>query len=323
MRIRLAIPDRLVTPQTLEAALEATTLANESAIARGEIPPLTEAIRRGLRWKPEPFLDGEHFDLADVVARRNWGDCDDLAPWLAGELRATGQDPEARSRVYQSGPNRWHVVVETGDGQILDPSVWAGMRRGKSGEEGVGVAGVTARPMAAPGTGALVVMPHRGEWWSRCDLPWPNALGHIASHARAATPDLALMHALEGAIQCGDEIDSPLVDRAECCGDMLLEGAEVGFLGLFSALGGLAAGIGRRIKKRRAKRKRAAKKKKAQHSTLTHLAHGAVKDLPPGTIVSPDGATSIPLERSCPEHGQHMFVSYYPPGSSGPVIMRF
>jgi hypothetical protein len=322
VRIRLAIPDHLVTPQTLEAALEATTLANESSIARGEIPPLTEAIRKGLRWKPEPFLDGEHFDLADVVARRNWGDCDDLAPWLAGELRATGEDPDARPRVYQSGPNRWHVVVETGDGQILDPSIWAGMRRGKGGEERAGVAGVTARPMAPPGTGALVVMPHRGEWWGRCDLPWPNAAGHIASHARAATPDLALMHALDGAIQCGDEIDSPLVDRAAHCGDMLLEGAEVGFLGLLTGLGGLAAGIGRRIKKRRQKRKSSAKKKKRQ-SALTRLAHGESKHVPPGSIVSPDGSVSVPLERGCPDHGQHMFLSYYPPGSPGPVIMRF
>lgn len=320
MRIRLAIPDRLVTPQTLEAALEATTLANAAAIARGEVPPLTEAIRRGLRWKPEPFLDGEHFDLAHEVAMREWGDCDDLAPWLAGELRATGQDPDARPRVYQSGPNRWHVVVETGDGQILDPSVWAGMRRGKGGEERPGVAGVTARPMASPGTGALVVMPHQGEWWSRCDLPWPNAAGHIASHARGATPDLALIRALDGAIQCGDEIESPLVDRAICCGDMLLEGAEVGFLGaLFGGLSALGAGIAKRIRKRRAKRKH----KKPKHSALTKLANGGVTHEPPGTIVTPDGARSIPLERGSPDHGQHMFVSYFPAGSAGPVIMRF
>lgn len=305
--------------------MEATTLANESSIVRGEVPLLSDAIRRGLRWKPEPFLDGEHFDLAHEVATRNWGDCDDLAPWLAGELRATGQDPEARPRVYQSGPDRWHVVVETGDGQILDPSIWAGMRRGKSGVERPGVAGVTARPMAAPGTGAIVVMPHHGQWYSRCDLPFPNALGHLASHGHGATPDQALMHALEGAIQCGEEIDSPLVDRAEDCGEMLLEGAEVGFLGMITALGSLAAGIGKRIHKRRQQKKKHDKKKRKaakEKSALEHLAHGAVK-APPGSIVSPDGATSIPLEQGCPEHGQHMFVSYYPPGSSGPVIMRF
>ena len=80
MRIRLAIPDRLVTPQVLEAALEATTLANQNAIAAGEAPSLTDAIRGGLRWRPEPFMDGEHFDLAATAHRRGWGDCDDLAP---------------------------------------------------------------------------------------------------------------------------------------------------------------------------------------------------------------------------------------------------
>lgn len=225
MRIRLAIPDRLVTPEALEAALEATSLANEQAIIRGEVPPLTEAIKKGVRWKPEPFLDGEHFDLAHQVTARKWGDCDDLAPWLTGELRATGQDPGAVSRVYKSGPDRWHVVTQLSDGQILDPSKWAGMGK-KSSPSVSGVHAMTARPFARTGEGALCCVPHNGQYWSRVDLPFPGAVGHIASHSRAASPEESLYRAVAGAIACGEEIDSELVDRARLMGAMLLTDLE-------------------------------------------------------------------------------------------------
>jgi hypothetical protein len=244
VRIRLAIPDRLVTPEALEAALEATSLANEQAILRGEVPPLTEAIRKGVKWKPEPFLDGEHFDLAHVVTGRQWGDCDDLAPWLTGELRATGEDPGARSRVYKSGHDRWHVVTETSDGEILDPSKWAGMGR-KSSPSVSGVCGVTARPFARLGEGALCCVPHRGHYWSRVDLPFPDAAGHIASHARARTPEDSLNRAIAGAIACGEEIDSDLCDRARIMGALLL-GEEV--LGE-DEIGSLFGGLGKLLKK--------------------------------------------------------------------------
>lgn len=233
MRIRLAIPDRLVTPEALEAALEATSLANEQAIIRGEVPLLTEAIKKGVRWKPEPFQDGEHFDLAHQVTARKWGDCDDLAPWLTGELRATGADPGAVSRVYKSGPDRWHVVTQTSDGQILDPSKWAGMGK-KSAPSVSGVHAVTAAPFARIGEGALCCVPHKGLYWSRVDLPFPAAVGHIASHSRARTPEESLYRAIAGAIACGEEIDSDLCDRARMMGAMLLtdldsiDGDEVG-----------------------------------------------------------------------------------------------
>ena len=226
MRIRLPIPDLLVTPEALEAALEATSLANEQAILRGEVPPLTEAIRKGVRWKPEAFTDGEHFDLAHQVTARKWGDCDDLAPWLTGELRATGQDPGAVSRVYKSGPDRWHVVTQTSDGQILDPSKWAGMGKKKSGPSVSGVHAVTARPFARMGEGAMCCVPHGGHYWSRVDLPFPGAAGHIASHSRARTPEESLFRAVAGAIACGEEIDSDLCDRARMMGALLLSDME-------------------------------------------------------------------------------------------------
>lgn len=315
MRIRLAIPDRLVTPEALEAALEATTLANAEAIARGEVPALTDAISHGVKWQPEPFLDGEHFDLSHQVAARGWGDCDDLAPWLAGELRASGDDEGARPRVYQTGKDRWHVVVETSDGEILDPSVWAGMRK-RSSRGASGVSGQVAKPMARRHGGALAVVPHDGAWWARCDLPWPDGSGHIAGHARARTPELALEQAIRGAVSCGNQIDSPLTDRAMACGELLLsDAAEIG--SIFSALGkvvksavpiassfipggGLAA------------------------TALSALTRGKKRrTAPQGSIQHPSGAISVPLEDERPDHGQHMFLSYHPVHAPGPVVMRF
>lgn len=334
MRIRLAIPDRHVTPEALEAALEATTLANEQAITKGEVPLITDAIQRGLKWKPEPFMDGEHFDLSHQVAQRGWGDCDDLAPWLAGELRASGEDPEARPRVYQSGPNRWHVVVQTGDGEILDPSVWAGMRRHKkSGAEYQGVSGATASPMARNGAGALAVVPHQGQWWARCDLPWPDATGHIASHARDLVPERALIRAIEGAVACGDEIDSPLCDRAITCGELLLahpeELAEIeGEVGsLFGGLGKMLKGV-TKIATPFASLIPGGSLATSALSALTSgggkKKGGAPAPPPPGAIMHPGGSVSVPLEKKKPKgHDQHMFLSYYPGGAAGPVVMRF
>lgn len=345
MRIRLSIPDRLVTPEALEAALEATSLANEQAIIRGEVPPLTEAIRKGVRWKPEPFTDGEHFDLAHQVTARKWGDCDDLAPWLTGELRATGKDPGAISRVYKSGPDRWHVVTETSSGEILDPSKWAGMGK-KSSPSVSGVHAVTAHPFARMGEGALCCVPHRGHYWSRVDLPFPDAAGHIASHARARTPEEALHRAIAGAIACGEEIDSDLCDRARMMGGMLLQDlqeidgdSEIGsFFGklikkaasfgtqFIPGVGPLAsklvdAGLNVADKALRKKKKGGGP---AEPQTLVRaLTKGQGEPQPtPDTVRhGPTGAVSVPI--ATPPNSQPAMLYYHPAGSIGPVVMRF
>ena len=345
MRIRLSIPDRLVTPEALEAALEATSLANEQAILRGEVPPLTEAIKRGVRWKPEPFADGEHFDLAHQVTARKWGDCDDLAPWLTGELRATGQDPGAVSRVYKSGPDRWHVVTQTSDGEILDPSKWAGMGK-KSAPSVSGVHAVTARPFARMGEGALCCVPHQGHYWSRVDLPFPGAAGHIASHSRARTPEESLYRAISGAIACGEEIDSDLCDRARIVGMMLLqdlnrldgEDPEVG--SFFGNLVKKAASFGTQfipgvgpiasklVDQGLNVADKALRKKKgggAQQpaSLVRALSRGQGEAQPtPDTIRhAPTGAVSVPL--ATPASPQPAMLYYHPANSIGPVVMRF
>lgn len=349
MRIRLAIPDHLVTPEALEAALEATSLANEQAIIRGEVPPLTEAIRKGVRWKPEPFLDGEHFDLAHQVTARKWGDCDDLAPWLTGELRATGEDPGAVSRVYKSGPDRWHVVTQTSDGRILDPSKWAGMGKKKSGPSVNGVHAVTARPFARMGEGAMCCVPHQGKYWSRVDLPFPGAAGHIASHSRAPTPEQALYRAISGAIACGEEIDSDLCDRARILGGMLLgdlseiDGdSEIGSFfgnlikkaasfgaGFIPGVGPIAsklvdAGLNAADKAMKGKKKSGPSAAAAEPQTLVRaLSKGGGQALPtPDTVThGPTGAVSVPI--ATPPNTNPAMLYYHPANSIGPVVMRF
>jgi hypothetical protein len=306
-----------VTPEALEAALEATMLANEQAIAAGEVPDLTDAIRRGVRWKPEPFADGEHFDLAHQVAARGWGDCDDLAPWLAAQLRASGEDPGARPRVYQSGPNRWHVVTETSDGQILDPSKWAGM--GRKSARVTGVVGAIAKPFARPDNGGLVVMPHGGKFWARCDLPWPDGSGHLASHARARHPDDALDRAIAGALACGEMIDSPLTDRLQAAGEFLLSDRdEVG-----SLFGKIFKGIKSVAKSALPMAASLIPGGGIATSALSALTKGGGKR-PKGAPQHPSGAVSVPLEQAAPKgHGQHMMLYYHPERAPGPVVMRF
>lgn len=141
MRLRLGVPSQLDASEkqaVLDAALESVTRANEGLIARG-LPLFSDAgPGKRFRWKPEPPGD-EHFDLGSTVLRRGWGDCDDLAPWHAASLRATGDDPSARAIVIPSAsgvPGRWHAVVERSNGSIEDPSLAAGMGQRVSGDDG-------------------------------------------------------------------------------------------------------------------------------------------------------------------------------------------
>lgn len=310
MRIRLAIPDHLVTPEALEAALEATTLANEQAIVRGEVESFDEALSRGVKWKPEPFTDGEHFDLAEEVSRRGWGDCDDLAPWLAGHLRASGDDPDAVPRVYKSGPGRWHVVVQTGDGEILDPSRWAGMGKKSSrvsGDGHYGVHGMIAKPFAHPGRGALAVLPHNGFYHARCDTPYPDTMQHLASHARARNPEIAIARAINGALACGDVLGNDC-DGLELVGTLMLgdddEIEEVGFLPALAALAPAGISLAKGL---------FGKKKKRAPATATQ---------------HPGGAVSVPVKKHKSKSrgdkdNMHMMLSYYPAHAQGPVVMRF
>jgi hypothetical protein len=88
---------------------------------REALPPLYQA---GVRYKDEPRDVWRH---AVDVAGEKWGDCEDLSAYRAAELRVSGEDPDARVAVYQSGPGRYHAVVARGDGAVEDPSRVLGM----------------------------------------------------------------------------------------------------------------------------------------------------------------------------------------------------
>lgn len=202
MRIRLALPDDIVGPATIAAALEASTVANEALARRGSLPDIERAIRDGhVVWKPEPFSDGEHFDLAPEVLRRGWGDCDDLAPWLAAQMRHEGEN--ARAIAIRSGPTRYHALVEREDGQLVDPSRWAGMGRGTS----KGVSGRIYGQLAGAGYNALALMPHSGGWGARADLALCDGDDQLASAAFDRDPKRALARAVAGLVACCEGIE--------------------------------------------------------------------------------------------------------------------
>lgn len=127
MRVQVTIPGE-PNEETLGIALEAATRLAQHDIASGGIPPIEDAIKGGIEWREEPLGQKyESFDKPSTVLARGHGDCDDLAPWLAGEMRETDFDPGAYAFAVPSGHNTWHALVRGSDGEVYDPSVWAGM----------------------------------------------------------------------------------------------------------------------------------------------------------------------------------------------------
>ena len=127
MRIRVAIPDEHVTPETVEPILEAVTRTNEALIRNGQSPTSFELLDQGATWRPEAPGD-EHFDHGATIAERGHGDCDDWGPLHTATLRATGEDPGAITRLVRSGPHTFHALTQMSDGSIQDPSIAAGMK---------------------------------------------------------------------------------------------------------------------------------------------------------------------------------------------------
>ena len=304
MRIRYALADRAVRPDVLDAALEVSTRANRAALEAGDERPISEAIRRGLvRWRPEPYTDGEHFDDSATVQRRGWGDCDDLAPALAAELRATGRDPRARAVVRKSGPSRWHAVVRTSDGRILDPSKWAGMGRPQS------ISGCGVQPAIASGSGVIgIKRAPDGRWAVRCDLPLDGTALSVCGQALRRRLDDAIASAVEGSSIIGEDselVDPELIARAAAWQAALTRDAElaeelsgednVGFLPLAAMLAPTVL--------------------KAAGSLLP----GGKKSAPaPGASAVPSAA---PISATPAGGGGPTTVTPYGPG--GPIIVRF
>lgn len=224
MRINVAVPEANVNPEVLNAALEAVTRLNTDLVENRQVPPFRKALaEHGIQWKPEP-PGQEHFDHAGIVLGRRAGDCDDLAPYHAASLRATGEDPEASAVVVKSGPKRWHAVVKRSDGSIDDPSAEAGMHEwGKNGNRGATLPMLSTRGESSV-VGAyrirpqIALRPAYGIWQARADLPWhfrehedfdPPTKGDFAMAALHSAP--VAQTALTGCI-------SGLIDLAETAG---------------------------------------------------------------------------------------------------------
>jgi hypothetical protein len=235
MRIRLAVPDELDDQDrkaALDAALESVTRTVTGLVRSGKAPPAARMIKdKRVRWQPEPPGD-EHFDLPQTIIGRGHGDCDDLAPWHAGSLRASGIDPKARAFVKKSGPRRWHALVRRGDGTIEDPSLHAGMGHGVSGPGQVlGSAGSIGRPMSADGRMCLAISPSRDPrhphiWFARCDVPDKLEPWDWSSVTASANPAKAVLRAANTARSVvGSSMDPDDEARLLAVGD-LLRGAD-------------------------------------------------------------------------------------------------
>jgi hypothetical protein len=235
MRINVAVPEAHVSRPVLDAALEATTRLNESMIAAGDVP-LFDEVRHAIRWKPEPPGD-EHFDHAGVVLGRRWGDCDDMAPYAAASMRASGEDPGATAIVKRSGPQRWHAVVQRSDGTIRDPSKETGMGQTN------GVLGSALPLMMVSGStvvgGSYIARPQLAlrpvrdrdgqveAWQARADLPWhwlpgtsPADVAMATLHASPVSSE-AIVGACEGLIRLGlaNDVDDEILARASAIAD--------------------------------------------------------------------------------------------------------
>jgi hypothetical protein len=218
MRVRLAVPDMHVGPDVLNPMLEAVVRTNMHQIASGMVPPWDEALRKGVKWRPEPPGD-EHFDPASTVVVRGHGDCDDLAPYSVATARMNGQDPYATAQVIEMAPGKFHAVHVTGDGDVLDPSADAGMHDYH--------APIQPRLQGAHNTPRVVWKEVSGAIVSRCDIPTLAGDMAVCGHGWGESPAEAMSESIYGARVVGEELGIS-ADHAMrmTAADALLRGAD-------------------------------------------------------------------------------------------------
>jgi len=121
MRTTINVPASMGS-RFVEAALEGLAqLATEEHRA-GQLPPLYAS---GIRYQRE--RGSENWLTPGELVTAGRGDCEDLAAYRCGELRASGVDPACRIVIERTGPRTLHAVVQRGDGSIEDPSRALGM----------------------------------------------------------------------------------------------------------------------------------------------------------------------------------------------------
>jgi hypothetical protein len=105
------------SPRSLEADERMTEeLARYNLELGQEIPDLYNS---GIVYRAEPRNQDEWTPWTEV-ARRGYGDCEDLVGWLLAWLWQRGA--EARSLAHSAPGYGWHQTVVYPDGQIEDPS---------------------------------------------------------------------------------------------------------------------------------------------------------------------------------------------------------
>lgn len=91
--------------------------------AHPETPNIYES---GVRYETQA-AGCEHFAAIPLVLAAKSGDCDQLAPWRAAELRVR-HNIKAMPEVKQMSRNLWHVFVRYPDGRAEDVSAHLGMK---------------------------------------------------------------------------------------------------------------------------------------------------------------------------------------------------
>lgn len=122
MRTVIDIP-AASSPRYVAHALEGLARVAAEQIAENELPPL---YRSGVRYEREPRGSEEWLTPLQML-ERGVADCEDLAAYRVGELRASGADPGAVVTIVRTGPRTLHAVVRRSDGSIEDPSRVLGM----------------------------------------------------------------------------------------------------------------------------------------------------------------------------------------------------
>lgn len=79
----------------------------------------------GVRYETQPGGCERFLTIPRIIAAGS-GDCDQLAPWRAAELRVR-YGIRAMPEVKRMGPNLWHVYVRLPDGRVEDVSARLGM----------------------------------------------------------------------------------------------------------------------------------------------------------------------------------------------------
>lgn len=87
-----------------------------------ETPPL---YKSGVRYVEQP-MGVEEFKPIPLVLAAGSGDCNQLAPWRAAEIRVR-HGIKALPEVKQMGPRLFHVYVRLPNGEVEDTSARLGM----------------------------------------------------------------------------------------------------------------------------------------------------------------------------------------------------